>query len=225
MLVLFCSAGGDSAGYARAGFQLVGVDIKPQPHYPFEFIQGDALRLGRELLASGEFDAVVGSPPCHDHSTLKHTMGRIHGTAWMVSATRELFSSSGLPWIIENVPGAPLRSPIILCGSMFGLGAQCTDGYRQLRRHRLFEANFQVASPGPCRHEGGAIGVHGGGPVVRPPGAGRGGYQGLKAECVAAMGIDWMNKAELSQAIPPAYTEHLGKQLAAQVAASSCLRG
>jgi len=123
----------------------------------------------------------------------------------------------GLPWIMENVPGAPLHHMLVLCGSMFGLGA----GERQLRRHRWFEISFPIMSP-PCQHQGEAIGVYGGGPVGRytfDSGGKkdyynrRGGYQGTVVEAREAMDIDWMNRSEINQAIPPAYTEFIGEQL------------
>ena len=122
--------------------------------------------------------------------------------------------------MIENVPGAPLRHSIELCGSMFGLGS----GDRQLRRHRLFEMNFAILQP-QCQHRGEAIGVYGGGPVGRYTfGNGskrdyynrRGGYQGRIEEKREAMDIDWMSAAEINQAIPPAYTELIGHQLMAE---------
>jgi DNA (cytosine-5)-methyltransferase 1 len=211
-LDLFCKAGGASAGYHRAGFDVVGVDIAPQPRYPFEFVRGDALEVGAELLASGRFDVVVGSPPCHDHGRFR-AMWPEHGTGWLVAATRHLFERSGLPWVIENVPGAPLRDPLVLCGSMFGLGTTCSDGvHRQLRRHRLFESSLTLAAPGPCDHTDASVGVYGHGGGGTAP---RGEYNGAKAERVAAMGIDWMTNIELAQAIPPAYTEWVGSRLMA----------
>lgn len=215
LLDLFCGGGGASMGYHRAGFDVVGVDKNPQPNYPFEFHQGDAIEF---VLEHGhEFDAIAASPPCQDHSTLRHTMGSSHGTGWLVGATRDALIATGLPYVIENVPGAPLLGPLKLCGSMLGLGAQCRDGWRRLQRHRLFESNVPLLAPGPCVHQGPAVGVYGGGPSPRTAKTSRGGYQGLMLERVAAMGIDWMTRDELSQAIPPAYTEHLGVQLIAQL--------
>ena len=217
LLDLFCCAGGAAMGYHQAGFDVVGVDINPQPHYPFMFVQGDALdfleRNGRH------FDVVHASPPCHDHSTLRHTMGGLHGTGWLLDATRQALRENSAPYVIENVPGAPMQQPIVLCGSMFGLGAQCGDDYRQLRRHRQFESNVALSVPSSCAHQGGAIGVYGGGRAVRVPGGRRGGYQGLKSERIEAMGIGWMTLAELSQAIPPAYTAHVGSQIIEQIGA------
>jgi DNA (cytosine-5)-methyltransferase 1 len=215
LLDLYCKAGGASMGYHRAGFEVVGVDVEPQIHYPFEFHQADALTF---LADRGhEFDVIAASPPCHDHSALRHTMGPLHGTGWLVAATRQGLRVAGRPYVIENVPGSPLDSPIVLCGSMFGLGAKCRDGWRRLERHRLFESNVPLLAPGPCVHQGPAVGVYGGGPSPRTEKTSRGGYQGLMLERVVAMGIDWMTRDELSQAIPPAYTEHIGAQLIAQL--------
>lgn len=163
------------------------------------------------------FDAIHASPPCQAYSVLRRANpDAIYPD--LISPTRELLKATGLPWVIENVPGAPLDYSITLCGSMFGLGA----GDRQLRRHRLFETSFPILQPS-CQHEGEAIGVYGGGPVGRytfENGAKkdyynrRGGYQGTIAEKREAMGIDWMSAKEINQAIPPAYTELIGHQLA-----------
>lgn len=221
LLDLFCGAGGAAMGYSCAGFDVVGVDIKPQPDYPFEFHQGDAL----EFPLDG-FDAIHASPPCQRYSNLRHVAEKKGRDAPdLVATTRVALEATGLPWVIENVPGAPVRATIILCGSMFGLGA----GVRQLRRHRLFELSFAMFQP-ECRHVGEAIGVYGGGPVGRYTfGNGahkdyynrRGGYQGTVAEKREAMGIDWMNAAALNQAIPPAYTEFIGSRLLEYIGASA----
>lgn len=202
-------------GYHRAGFEVVGVDIAPQPNYPFEFHQADALDFPLE-----GFDAIHASPPCQAYSVLRHAAEKKgKDKPDLVVPTRELLQESGLPYVIENVPGSPLEHSIVLCGSMFGIGA---NG-RQLRRHRWFESNVPMMSP-PCQHEGEAIGVYGGGPVGRYTfGNGahkdyygrRGGYQGTIAEKCEAMGIDWMSASEINQAIPPAYTEHIGAYLMA----------
>ncbi len=208
VLDLYSGAGGAARGYQNAGFEVDGVDTLPQPRYPGRFIHGDALEY---LAAHGhKYDLIHASPPCHDHSVLSHVPGNAKGTGWLVEATRQALIESGKLYVIENVPGAPLHDPVILCGSMFGLGAECTDGYRQLRRHRLFEANFEIPRL-TCSHDHATIGVYGGGPVKRKPGDGRGGYQGLMHERREAMGIDWMNAKELNLAIPPAYTQYIGE--------------
>lgn len=196
-------------GYHRAGFEVVGVDIEPQPHYPFEFVRDDALGwsgLDWELLP---YDAIHASPPCQAYSAL----GAMHPNRdypELIERTRTMLQTSGLPYVIENVEGAPLDRAstlfgshgVLLCGSMFELGARG----RQLRRHRLFETTFPINQP-PCRHQGEAIGVYG-----------HGGHSGkhrmaYRAEASEALGIDWMNRDSMTQAIPPAYTQFIGKQL------------
>lgn len=189
-------------GYHRAGFEVVGVDIAPQKNYPFEFHRGDALTFPLE-----GFDAIHASPPCQAHSALR----RVHqGNRYpdLLPATRERLTASGLPYVIENVPGAPMNCMIVLCGSMFGLGS----GGRQLRRHRQFETSFAIMSP-PCQHQGEVIGVYGNGGPARRTTTHSGGSQGYRWEAREAMGIDWMRHEELSQAIPPAYTEWIGVRL------------
>jgi DNA (cytosine-5)-methyltransferase 1 len=225
LLDLFCGAGGCSVGYHRAGFDVVGVDIEPHPDYPYEFIQMDALVYLESEYLGRYYDAIHASPPCQAYSVLRHAAEKKgKDKPDLVAPTRELLKRSGLPYIIENVPGAPLENAITLCGSMFGLGA----GERQLRRHRLFECSFAILQP-QCQHQGEAIGVYGGGPVGRYTfGNGakkdyynrRGGYQGTIAEKREAMGIDWMTASDINQAIPPAYTEYLGGFLMAAVNAS-----
>src|SRR4051794_38162937 len=126
----FCGAGGASMGYHRAGFDVVGVDINPQPNYPFEFVRGDALELGPAMLASGAFAGASASPPCQRWAGSSHWHGIDHPD--LIAPTRAMLKASGLPYVIENVPGAPLVEPVTLCGTMFGLGA---DGF-DLRRHR-----------------------------------------------------------------------------------------
>lgn len=209
LLDLFCKAGGCSVGYARAGFEVVGVDVEPQPNFPFTFIQADAL----EFLEGGGwegFDAIHASPPCQFYSRLAAMHpGRDYPD--LIGPVRELLRDTGLPYVIENVEGAPLaRAPqlsgawgVELCGSMFGLGVE--RGY--LRRHRIFETSFPVPQPA-CAHKGLAVGVYG-----------HGGYSGkhrmlYRAEAAKAMGIIWMTRDEMTQAIPPAYTEHIGRYLA-----------
>jgi len=206
LLDLFCGAGGAAMGYHQAGFDIVGVDNRPQPHYPFEFIQADAISYPLD-----GFDAIHASPPCQHYSRLgaMHPARR-NGHPALIEQTRELLQATGLPWVIENVEDAPMAHQprldgtwgIVLCGSMFGLGVE--RGY--LRRHRLFESNIPIAQP-LCRHRGPAVGVYG-----------HGGHSGkhrmlYRDEAAQAMGIGWMTRDELSQAIPPAYTELIGAQL------------
>jgi DNA (cytosine-5)-methyltransferase 1 len=201
LLDLFCGAGGAAMGYHRAGFEVVGVDVRPQPHYPFEFHQADALTYSLD-----GFDVVHASPPCQRWSALNNgTWGNARGHADLIGPVRERLIGLGVPYVIENVPGAPLRDPVLLCGSMFGLRI---DGVGYLRRHRLFESNVPVAG-GTCLHVGQALGVYG---------HGRGGGP-LKGRSLAAadartiMEIYWATRDGVAQAIPPAYTEHIGKSI------------
>jgi DNA (cytosine-5)-methyltransferase 1 len=197
LLDLFCGAGGAGMGYHRAGFEVVGVDINSQPNYPFEFHQADALIWPLE-----GFDAIHASPPCQAFSDLRHRTDGEYPD--LVAATRERLLLTGVPYVIENVEGAPLINPVRLCGSAFGLGA---NG-RQLRRHRLFESNVPIMVPS-CQHRGQPVGVYGtggGGQMTR-------GYKGTPEEYREAMEIDWATRAEIAQAIPPIYAEFIGGYL------------
>ena len=196
-------------GYHRAGFDVVGVDIVQQKRYPFEFQRADALEFCREH--RGEFDAIHASPPCQAFTALK-TMWNAKEHSDLVGPTRELLVETGKLYVIENVVGAPLIAPFMLCGTMFGLGVLGAE----LRRHRLFEASFNVWPSTPCQHRGRArvIGVYGGHGRDRRRKTSTQDFS--VADRRTAMGIDWMTGAELSQAIPPAYTEFIGgKMLAA----------
>jgi DNA (cytosine-5)-methyltransferase 1 len=201
LLDLFCGAGGCSVGYHRAGFDVVGVDIDPHPTYPFEFHQADALTFPLD-----GFDVIHASPPCQAHSSLK-ARWRDREHADHVDATRARLVATGLPYVIENVVGAPLRLPFMLCGSSFGLG---------VRRHRLFESNVFVMAP-PCAHgqQEAQFDVYEHGRWIKSTVARVYGHGGGKANdrWDEAMGIDWMDKSDLAQAIPPAYTEHIGHYL------------
>ena len=221
LLDLFCGAGGCSVGYARAGFAVVGVDIAPQKHYPFEFVQADALEVLRSLVAGGKhlllngnsfalwnFDAIHASPPCQAYSVAAQSE-RNAGKEYpdLIAETRELLKVTGLPWVIENVPGAPMRTDISLCGCQVGL---------ELRRVRWFETSwhgFHMSAPHHHPHPVPSVVGHGTPSWVRE----QLGYNPTIADYRASMGIDWMNRDELSQAIPPAYTEIVGAQLLAQV--------
>lgn len=215
LLDLFCKAGGSAMGYHRAGFDVVGVDIEPQPNYPFEFHQADALAFPLE-----GFDAIHASPPCQRFSSMRRGRWQEREHPDYVAPIRERCRAAGVPFVIENVVGAPLFNPFTLCGTMFGLGVV---GAGQLRRHRLFEAPAFCGVKGlACQHNDGRPIVNG--DRRRPASVGvwgnAGGYskrdnlhQYTTAERAEAMGIDWMTGAELSEAIPPAYTEHLGRQL------------
>lgn len=210
-LDLFCGAGGCSVGYSRAGIEMVGVDHIAQPRYPFSFQQGDALEYLRILIKGGEipYDFIHASPPCQGYSKTWHLAGKT-GQRELISATRKLLRATGKPYIIENVLGAPLRDPIILCGSSFSL---------PLRRHRQFESNFPLVGL-DCRHNDLPMDyiTRSNGRTIptrfvyvyahQQPGQ-------TMDDWREAMGIDWMIRPEMAQAIPPAYTEFLGKQVLA----------
>lgn len=204
---LFCKAGGATKGYQRAGFYVVGVDIEPQPHYcGDEFFQADAL-----TFPLGEAQAVHASPPCQGNTSLRHLTGRQYQD--LLTPMRTLLERTGLPWVIENVPGAPMRPDLILCGEMFGL---------KVRRHRWFELSRPALMlVSPCVHAESPVGVYGH-PGGRPSAAfhreslnGATAKRYTTADWHEAMDIDWMTANELAQAIPPAYTELVGEQLMA----------
>ena len=209
LLDLFCGAGGCSVGYARAGFEVVGVDIKPQKNYPFEFHQADAMTYPLD-----GFDAIHASPPCQGYSVA--TPNRLKGThPNLVASCRERLNEAGIPWVMENVYRAPMRSDFLLCGCHFNLG--------QLRRKRIFETNWSsmVLRP-PCVHTGCAITVAGHGTTASERKLrGRPTTQLERAE---VMGIDWMNRDELAQAIPPAYTHFIGNRLMAYLQNNNLLK-
>lgn len=200
-LDLFCGAGGVSVGLARAGFEVCGVDINPQPNYPFWFLKRDALQVSLD-----GYDFIWASPPCQASSSLRF-LHQSREYPQLIEATRERLRASGAPYCIENVIGAPLINPIMLCGSAFGL---------RVRRHRLFETSFVMLAPG-CDHgsQGRPLDVSGtGGPRVHTRRLGGGGDSNKPRdleEASAAMGIDWMTRKEISQAIPPAYAELIGR--------------
>lgn len=217
LLDVCCKAGGASYGYYLAGFDVVGVDREPQPHYPFPFIRSDLRDLDPQWIAEN-FNATAWSPPCWAHSDLKHRTGLQYED--FIPEARELAIAAGLPYVIENVEGAPLLDPLVLCGTQF-------DGLR-VSRHRLFESNIPLAAPRP--HAKGKEPLHFT-HDKRKKHYGRldewtafvtvtGGGNSSKAAAEDAMGIPagWMTKDELNQAIPPAYTRWIGGQLAAHLA-------
>jgi DNA (cytosine-5)-methyltransferase 1 len=221
LLDLFCGAGGAAMGYHRAGFDVVGVDINPQPRYPFEFHQADALEY--LLLHGSEFDAVHASPPCQAHTTMSNRHRGNGGTADqhedLIPATRSLLTTLGCRlWVMENVAGArsAMRSPLILHGGMFGLGVD---------RPRLFESNALMWAPSPAPRVADPLGVYGARCDGRRLWTRADGTQQRAAKSVAqaaaAMGIDWMNWRELCEAIPPAFTEWIGEQLLAHLAVAA----
>ncbi len=202
LLDLFCGAGGAAMGYHRAGFDVVGVDIKPQPNYPFEFVQADVLCGWDWNTDLGPFDAIHASPPCQAFTRAQTIRGRTHPE--LVFPTRELLYAIGLPYVIENVEGAPLIEPLRLCGTGFGL---------PFMRHRLFESNVWMMAPG-CAHGRLERFAHRGHWIrsVAPFG-----HEFSREVAGAAMGIDWMARDEISEAIPPAFTEHIGHFLLSEI--------
>ena len=226
LLDAFCGAGGATRGYQEAGFYVVGVDHRSQPNYCGDrFVQVDALEILESIATGywdgddwvdcfgGNFAAIHASPPCQAYSSLA-AMHSACEYPELIPKTRELLQATDLHYVIENVERAPLLSAtdllgnhgVLLCGSMFGLGVE--RGF--LRRHRRFETSFEVAQP-LCRHSGQAVGVYG-----------HGGHSGkhrmlYRAEASEAMQIDWMNRDELSQAIPPAFTRHIGSYLLSHI--------
>lgn len=199
-LDLFCKAGGASMGLHRAGYDVIGIDIEPQPNYPFEFVQADAL-----LTEWPEADLVWASPPCQAYIRGGNTRNPNAPNLVPIIRDRfEKFLECGVSWIIENVPGSPIRADALLCGSMFSL---------QVRRHRVFQMNFRPPLPPPCDHSRPIAGVYG-----NPHGQ-AGAWAGMLPSdwytWSEAMGIDWMTVAELSQAIPPAYSEFLARAVPA----------
>lgn len=208
LLDLFCGAGGASTGYHRAGFDVIGVDRHPQKHYPFAFIQADALEY---LAAHGkEYDAIAASPPCHYYSTgtgHRKNQGIVYPD--LLPGTQEALRQLGQPYIIENVPGAArlMREPIMLCGGMFGLGVM---------RHRFFELNVGIIAPEhTCNGhtiDRDAVSVTRHGPPARWYRKNPGATFAIKT-WHDAIGIDWMPRLPLTQATPPAYTEYIGRQL------------
>lgn len=254
LLDLYCCEGGASEGYRRAGFDVYGVDrfrwrdangrlqgFRRQ-RYPFPSHEGDVLVVMRLLLAGcgitfdnpttgeaewlrlSDFAAIAASPPCQAYSVTRNAHNSTHPE--LLEPTRELLIKTGLPYVIENVVGAPLIDPIRLCGTEFNLRATDTDGLKVwLRRHRLFESNIPLKRAGECNHPRDILcaGVYGNGSPSRDAARARhGGYtppsQQVRNDL---MGIDWMSRNGLSQSIPPVYTEHLGKQVLAHLEESA----
>jgi DNA (cytosine-5)-methyltransferase 1 len=210
LLDLFCGGGGATRGYQLAGFHVTGVDLAPMPHYcGDEFIQGDALTFPLD-----GFDAIHASPPCQAHvqwqGINRKKWGSVPDHPDLIAPIRGRLAAVGVPYVIENVVGAPLHNSVLLCGSMFGLG---------VRRHRLFESNIAMLRPN-CQHTGDEIAVYGkldGRRIwTRQDGNEVRAARTLE-QAQAAMGIGWMTWDELREAIPAAYTEFIGERLLAMV--------
>lgn len=217
LLDLYCGEGGCSMGYHLAGFDVTGVDIVRMERYPFEFVQASALSLPASYLL--QFDAIAASPPCKVHTAMRMFSSAHHRD--LLPATRSLLNFVGKPFVMENVPGAPMIRPITLCGSMFGLN---------VRRHRLFESNIKLEQP-KCDHAGQkanspgykVLQYHSGQPrehtasVVSVYGRGNGYGEGETELWRKVMDMPWASKDGLAQAIPPAYTKFIGQQLLAHL--------
>lgn len=204
LLDLFCGAGGAAMGCHRAGFEVVGVDLREEPRYPFEFIRGDWQVVLDKF--GDTFDAVHASPPCQGYSAMSTCRpGLADQYPRLIEPVRRALQNLGVPHVIENVEGSPLDSPITLCGQMFGL---------ELYRHRLFECSFPISVPTHPEH------------VIPASKAGHwqpgtimsvAGHIAPVAHARRIMGIDWTTRDELAEAIPPAYTEYIGRQLIEQL--------
>jgi DNA (cytosine-5)-methyltransferase 1 len=213
LLDLFCCEGGAAMGYHRAGFDVIGVDIVPQPRYPFPMVVADALTPPFDL---SRFDVIHASPPCQLYTVANN----IHGNTDhpdLVAPTRDLLRASGVSWIIENVPGAPLLSPVTICGQALGIG---------VKRHRLFESNMMLfGTQCPKGHPGDWVSVFGHTVLERGHviGKAKGGGNTIKRRHLGvergrvAMDMHWASRGGLSEAIPPAYTEFIGRQLIDQL--------
>jgi len=211
-LDLFCGAGGCSKGYDEAGFDMTGVDIEPQPHYPYQFFQADWARYLAEHWQ--EYDFIHASPPCQAYSGMRRITLARFGVAPehpdLIALVRDKLGQTGKPFVIENVPGAPLHTQLVLCAAALGLP--------HLARHRHFESNILLMSGPPCQHRRNTytIGIYG----DRPDGR-RVSYRQHRLVRVALsldearyeMGIDWMDWREITQAIPPVYTRFIGTQV------------
>ncbi len=242
LLDLFCGAGGAAMGYHRAGFDVVGVDIAPQPHYPFEFHQADALAMVRDRLIGcwhedysrsalpgmlnaclGQFDVIHASPPCQAYSTMGNrsraeNKRRLPPSPDLLGSVLTMMAEITLPWIVENVGGAKTLMPnaFVLSGGMFGLG---------VHRPRYFCSNVLVLTPTPVPAPAHGLGVYGRAPDGRRlwNRKSNGTYRAPRSleEAQEAMGMDWADWHGTKEAIPPAYTEFIGAQLLAHLGASA----
>lgn len=236
MLDLYCCAGGASAGYAEAGWDVYGIDNEDRPNYPFPFRRDDApaalvnLLRGKKLqfrrpdgsvewLGLSDFDAIHASPPCQLYTIAGHSQ-RGSGTVYpnLLPPTRYLLERTGLLWIIENVPGSPMRADYRLCGCQFGLGVEHDGRWLGLRRERWFETSWHAFEMMPTHDHGPdyiTVVGHGTPSWSRE----KLGFNPTMAEKREAMGMDWTDRGELSEAIPPAYTKFLGARMLEQLAA------
>lgn len=225
LLDVFCGAGGAAWGYHLAGFEVVGIDHRPQPNYPFQFIQCDGLRAIEYVIEMkagyDSIDAIHASPPCQAHTSMQSVAKNADAHHDLIGPVRERLQQTGVPYVIENVVGAPLDDPFTLCASYFGLGVTRPDTgeWYDLRRHRLFETSWPVGLTPPCSHSGvGTVGIYGD-HLRWGRRSSQGELSGPAALFVArdAMGIDWMTWPEIVQAIPPAYTAWVAESLLSEL--------
>jgi DNA (cytosine-5)-methyltransferase 1 len=209
LLDLFCGAGGASKGYAMAGFEVTGVDLKHGKRYPYTYIKADAMEILQDKKFIKKFDVIHASPPCQTFSRTQHlrvAQGTTTSKVDLLGPTRDLLIESSKPYVIENVGGSPLIRPVQLCGSSFNL---------KVRRHRLFESNMALIGA-RCYHQqqGRPIGVYG---ALRDNIPGGGKTAESIEEARESMGINWMIWRELVEAIPPVYTKYIGEQVMEKV--------
>jgi DNA (cytosine-5)-methyltransferase 1 len=242
ILDLCCCEGGASVGYYQAGSDVYGVDLFTDfsvKRYPFPSHKGDVLTVldtlldrwkvpfshpggATEWLGLSNFAAIAASPPCQHASAGTRAQDRSKYPR-LIEPIRERLDETGLPYVIENVKGAALRDPIMLCGTMFGLHAIDDDGTKlEMWRHRLFESNVDISPPGPCQHgwfSQQVAGSYGGARRNKDEARNvrHGGYVPSKAVQQKLLGIDWMTERGMHQSIPPCYTEHIGIQLLEEV--------
>jgi DNA (cytosine-5)-methyltransferase 1 len=243
LLDLFCCAGGAAKGYYEAGFDVIGVDIEPQPRYPYRFIRADALQVLEELrlnycyelppaqrytsrtwlrcLDLEDVSAIHASPPCQSYSParfMRPERANRYAKEYprLITDVRDRIRRTGKPYAIENVEGArkDMIAPATLCGSQFGMSGVRNGVRAYIRRHRLFESNFAIPDDMPHDHLGVSMSVYGHGPDARNPLRGN----GFRAQARQMMGIDWANWRELTESIPPAYTRYVGRFMRDEIA-------
>jgi DNA (cytosine-5)-methyltransferase 1 len=204
ILDLFCGAGGCAVGYARAGFDVTGVDITMQPGYPLaDLQQNDAVLVLEDVDYLREFDVIHASPPCQMYSrAMKHLS---FDQPMLIEPVRAALQASGVPYVIENVIGAPLIDPVMICGTGLGM---------RIYRHRLFESNLPLVGTG-CDHTVAAMNPHN--QAGRDAMYAEFGRRDPEPRWREEMGVPWMKRYEAREAIPPAYTEHIGRQIMAQL--------
>lgn len=210
LLDLFCCAGGCSMGYSDAGFDVTGVDLEPRRDYPFPFIEADALDILADRAFLDTFHVITASPPCQRYTVAVHATGTAENHPDLVPPVREALESWGGPYVIENVPGAPLHNPLLVCGWAVGL--------RHIKRHRLFESNMPLMSPGCLCPTGDTVSVFGHSGEDRRKTT-RQAHGVMRkhvpiSEVRDLMGVPWITERDaVSESIPPAYTHYLGEQL------------